>query len=177
MSKPAWTLFALIITIFAVFAVVNLFGPTSSYSPAREITLNELYDLARGKEMKSASIAEGSVSGELVNGERVVVYGVQRDGEMGAEVLKMLMDNGVVVTLEKPPSSSIMLGLLSVLAFPLMILALIYFLVLRPATLNRPSVTQAQLQAAEMEAMRQELREIRSLLEEQRRASNSTPRS
>lgn len=176
MSKSARILFALIITIFVAFAVINLIGPMSSSRATREITISELYNLASLGELKSASIHEGSISGELVNGEKVLVYGVRNDSAMGAEVLKMLMDNGVEVTFERPPMSSNVLALLSVIAFPVMILALIYFLVLRPATLYRPSVTQAQLQAAEMEAMRQELREVKALLEEQGRASGVPPK-
>jgi ATP-dependent Zn protease len=176
MSTPARTLLALVLTVFIAFAVINYFGSASAFGrvKVREVTLNELNDLMSRSELEKASVNDSAVTAESVSGERIILRGLEQEPDLRSRLIDRLVENHVQVTLEKPPMSSNVLALLSVIAFPVMILALIYFLVLRPVQANRGPLASAEMQAAaEYEGMSRELREVKAMLEELRRERDS----
>jgi ATP-dependent Zn protease len=94
--------------------------------------------LSRGQ-VSSANWLGKEIHGSLGSEDGSRAYEVtvpEVDSAAGAILLTQLMQSNVNWTIEKPPVSSAVLGALSVLAFPLMIIALIYFMVLRPAQMR-----------------------------------------
>jgi cell division protease FtsH len=143
MSKPARTLFALIITIFLAFAVINLVGPAGNAFGAQKVEdwpISKLYDEAKKGNVKTADIQQSQIEGIYVaTGGGDAKYRVNTptsDSDEIGRLTEFLLEHKVVIEYKKPPISSNVVALLSVIAFPLMILALIYFLVLRPAQMG-----------------------------------------
>jgi cell division protease FtsH len=74
--------------------------------------------------------------GKLDTGEDFVARVPDENSPAGAELYKAVQNSGATVHLDAPPIGQSILGLLSMIAFPLMIVALLWFFVLRPAQMG-----------------------------------------
>jgi cell division protease FtsH len=139
LNKPAKTLFLLIILIIVGVATMNLFaGPNGiiTQTQPKELTMQELSDYAQKGKIEKAEWQQTTFSGTLEGGVKFTALVPSQESPGGADLAKFLRDSKVDYKLINPPITSGLVGLLSVIAFPLMVIALIYFLVLRPAQMG-----------------------------------------
>jgi len=61
---------------------------------------------------------------------------MERDSAGAAPLMKLIQDSGAEFNFGSPPVIAMVISVLSVIAFPLMILAVIYFLLIRPAQMG-----------------------------------------
>src|SRR5688500_14298130 len=114
-------------------------GPTGPLSGGTQVKNLEFSELKR--EINSGNVLEAKwqqtrMTGKLATDQPFEAR-VPDPQTPGAQELERLLDaKQVKYDLESPPISNSIVGILSVIAFPLMIIALIYFLVLRPAQMG-----------------------------------------
>jgi cell division protease FtsH len=139
-NRPAKTFFLLVIVIITGIALMNLItSPTSLISgtkPPKELQASELYSKIDNGEIVSAEWQQTVFSGELKNGDRFTAKVADVSSAPAGEFEKYLRDKKVPFKRMDPPASATLLSILSVIAFPIMLIALIYFLVLRPAQMG-----------------------------------------
>lgn len=133
----------LIILVFLALiaaALVNLVRPNSIGSRTIDMPLSRLYKEIDAGNVELVRFQDSNLRGMLRDGQRFEVRGFEM-GHPGMEnLVGELRTRDVEFSVDPRPLSSSVITLLSVIAFPLMILALIYFLVLRPAQVSAPAV-------------------------------------
>ncbi len=143
MNKPAKTLFLILILIVTAFAIMNLLGsksPTGTGGRAtKEIKTSEFYTKLNQGEVESAELFQNELRGKLRNGEGYYTY--IADNPASREMLYKASESArqrfnTTFNERRPPISIGMMNLISILALPLFILIMIYFLVLRPAQMG-----------------------------------------
>jgi len=77
-----------------------------------------------------------TIRGTLQNGSEFYAHVLSPDSSGALDLRKALDESKAKVDIQPPPAISTVVSFLSVMAFPLVILALIYFLVLRPAQMG-----------------------------------------
>jgi cell division protease FtsH len=105
----------------------------------KTVGMKDIYAMIDKKEITDAEWQQTNLNGKyLENGVshqfEALVPAV--DSQAGAALQAAFIKSGVNWRIVPPPVSATVFGFLSMIAFPLMILALIYFLVLRPAQMG-----------------------------------------
>jgi cell division protease FtsH len=140
LNKPARTLLLLLIVGFLAVAMMNLIaGPVGlGADKPRDLRTGEFVELVQSGRVATANWQGQRIEGKLGPEDQNRAYQVivRDQQEASREIQAALIANNVDWTHERPPMSSAVVGILSVIAFPLMIIALIYFLVLRPAQMG-----------------------------------------
>ncbi len=103
-----------------------------------KIQTSQLYQHIEENNVKSGEWQEDTFTAELNSpeGKKVQARVGASDTSGGAQLVKMLVDKKVKWGLTPPPVSNAIASLIGVIAFPALLLALIYFLVLRPAQMG-----------------------------------------
>jgi cell division protease FtsH len=141
-NKPARTFFLLVIVIITGVALMNLItNPASILGANQPTVVNEAQFERDVREGKVASIEwqQATINAEMVANNQKVTTKFVPPETPGAQSLKdaiMASKTPVKVSYLDPPAASTVLNVLGVIAFPLMLVALIYFLVLRPAQMG-----------------------------------------
>ncbi|MFN8220382.1 MAG: ATP-dependent zinc metalloprotease FtsH [Fimbriimonadales bacterium] len=135
MNRAARTLFLSLILVIVAISLLNLFGPNNGLmgSSPKELDYTSLV-----KELKAGNVEKGEwqlsrISGTLKDGTK---YYTNVNSEGKEQISREFVDNGAQLRFLDPPISSSFLSIISMIAFPLMILAMLYFLVLRPAQMG-----------------------------------------
>jgi cell division protease FtsH len=139
LNRPAKTLFVLVIIIITGIAAINLVaGPTSPLGGAqvKQMTTAELNQAIEAGNIEKAEWQQSRFEGTLADGTRFTATVQPPESAGGANFEEFLRANDVEYDKRPAPISHQALGILSIIAFPLMIIALIYFLVLRPAQMG-----------------------------------------
>jgi cell division protease FtsH len=141
LTKASRLLFFTVICAILVIAVMNAFGPSGTLfgrNQPQQFTITDLQAHIAKKDIAEAKWQGNEMTGTLSDGAQTKFTArVPEDTTTsGAELYKQLANAGVPLTLEPPPISQGLLGVLSMIAFPLMIVALLYFFVLRPAQMG-----------------------------------------
>jgi cell division protease FtsH len=125
--------------------LMSYLGPASVglAKQPKSIPVSEVYRLAAAKQIKSAYWQQDTLHGELTpqgaqdEGASEYTAHVENVDASGSAPLKQaLHDSNARFEIEGPPVINTVVSILSVFAIPLLILALIYFLVLRPAQMG-----------------------------------------
>jgi len=121
--------------VIVAISLLNLFGPNNGLmgSSPKELDYTSLV-----KELKAGNVEKGEwqlsrISGTLKDGTK---YYTNVNSEGKEQISREFVDNGAQLRFLDPPISSSFLSIISMIAFPLMILAMLYFLVLRPAQMG-----------------------------------------
>jgi len=72
------------------------------------------------------------LTGELKDGTEYQVAVPGKDSPSALPVMQLINESGANLSFDRPPAAEMLISGLSVLAFPAMILAVIYFLLIRP---------------------------------------------
>jgi cell division protease FtsH len=141
LNRPTKTILALILVLVAGIVLLQLAGSGGSsaalFGPRpKQWTQKDLIQNIEQGNIQSAEWQQTTLSGTLKNGERFEAMVPDPNTAGGAEIYKRLSDAGVDFKLAPPPVSSTLVSILSVLAFPIMMFALLYFFVFRPAQMG-----------------------------------------
>jgi len=135
LSRAARNLFVLVVTLLLVMAVWNSFsgggGLLGAGQPPTQLKVGELQQRAANGEVASSTWQGTEIRGKLKSGEQFVTKAPNVDTAADTELFRVLAEKGGLET-PGPPASAALVSILSVIAFPLMIAVLIYFLVFRP---------------------------------------------
>jgi hypothetical protein len=137
-NRPARIFFLLVIVIITSIALMNLV--TSPDSDAGSLShgvdfLTLMRDIRAGK-VATVDWQQSTLSGKyVVNDERYATQFIPPESPNANVVFEAVMaaPNPIRMRFLSPPATSTILSIFGVIAFPLMLIALIYFLVLRPA--------------------------------------------
>jgi len=141
-NRPAKTFILLVVVIVAGIALMNLVaGPDSILGGAspKELTTAQLNSLIETKKIADAEWQQDHFRGEETDGTKFTANVPSADSASAGDFEKFLRDNKVPYQRMSPPASTAILNILGVVAFPIMLIALIYFLVLRPNLMNARS--------------------------------------
>ncbi len=122
----------MVIGIFLMNALGPVAGIGSSKKP-EELTLDQLETQSAKHNIETISWQQNQISGTYRNGDKFTATVVNPETTAGNTLSQELIKNGATVKIEGAPIIAGIVGILSVIAIPLMMIALIYFLVLRPA--------------------------------------------
>ena len=138
MSQTAKFIFIMVVLILVGLAITNLAGSGGGLLGIKEsqrITFSEM--MTRMNEIQSITIQadERLVNGTFKNGDQFIADGPPSDSPIWSDVERAALATNppVEVKFAKPPALQNILGLLSMIALPLMLFALVYFLLLRPS--------------------------------------------
>ncbi len=126
------------IVIVAGIALMNLIASPGNLlgSPPKELKSWQLNDFILKGLVASAEWQQSTLKGELKDGTKFTATVPDINGPGSNDYESFLRSNHVPYQRLEPPVSSTILNVLGVIAFPLMLIALIYFLVLRPAQMG-----------------------------------------
>ncbi|WP_227625028.1 ATP-dependent zinc metalloprotease FtsH [Fimbriimonas ginsengisoli] len=125
--------------MFAGLALLSVLStnPGLGLAPKRtELRANEFFAKLDADEIKEANWQQQEITGTLVNGQMYKVRAPDPESNGAAPYAEALKKSKANWKVDSPPVINAVVSMLSVIAFPLMILALIYFLVLRPAQMG-----------------------------------------
>jgi ATP-dependent Zn protease len=130
-------------TICGILLMNFITSPASIFASQlpKELDSNALIQEIRQGHVKEIDWQQSTVSGEFVTGSRFTSHFVPPDSP-GAKPLQDAITeaknsgSGLIVRYLDPPASTTVLTVLGVVALPLMLIGLIYFLVLRPAQMG-----------------------------------------
>jgi cell division protease FtsH len=142
--NPIKTLILLVIVAVVAVILMQALSPAGrlglSSSPDT-LTSSELDKAIKDKRIVKAEWQQNTFSGEYVKApgqptRKFEALVTDINSPASTVLLTELKDNGTPWSVDQPPISNSILSGLSVVMFPLMIIALIYFLVLRPAQMG-----------------------------------------
>lgn len=130
-----------VIVIVAIIMLLNVFssgmkmGSIMGKGPQR-YTVGEFLGQVQEGNVKNANWQMDQISGKLKNGSDYVVNAVPYDGSLGTYIIGKLDDAKVNYDTKPAPLSVSILQVLSFLAVPLIIVAVFWFFVYRPAQMG-----------------------------------------
>jgi cell division protease FtsH len=138
LNKPARTLFLLVITIALGFALLSALPGGGFAGAPQTVVLNQSDVIAKANDglIKEAVWRQRTLSGELTDGSRFNATVPSEESQAGADLRATLIASGVEYKTEGPPWTANLLGMASFIILPLMLFALIYFLMIRPAQMG-----------------------------------------
>jgi len=135
LSKTVRALIFAVLAVFIIFIGASLFGPTAGLlgtDQVKHLQTWELNDAITKKNIASATWQEHDFTGTFADtGQKFTAYVASPDQQAANPLAQDLRNNGIKYNVESAPFSSSLLGALSVLLFPLIIIVAIYFLVFR----------------------------------------------
>lgn len=139
MSKNIRGFLILIVVLISGFAIMSTLSTNGSAFGLRKqtnLSSNEFLSALEKKEVKDAKWQQNTISGELKDGRYYSVLVPDKDSPSATPFASAMTESGIRWAYENPPPSAAFAQLLSIIAFPLVIIALIYFMVLRPAQMG-----------------------------------------
>jgi len=137
LNKAARTLFLSLFVVILGIVFLNMLSGTTPFMSSQKI---EEFDTTRlhteMENIKEASWQQDEIRGSLTDGTKFVARAYPVETPAGAQLLESFQAKGVPLKLERPPFTQGLIGILSMIAFPVMIVALLYFFVLRPAQMG-----------------------------------------
>ena len=136
----------LLLVIFAVMNAVPGANPLSHPEEPTKLNLSEIQKYAQEhRDNPGKGLAEVHWQGTDMTGKYFLPDGSKHDfvanvvnaeGDSAGPIISMLSNNNVNFQIEKPPISTGILNILSFIALPLMMFALLYFFFIRPAQMG-----------------------------------------
>ena len=145
-SKPAKTLVLILIIAALVILAANTLFQSSAFNLAQqplELQMSDLTKALNDQKVESLTYQGNSVDGflksDLAKGEKSRPFHVlapEQSSNAGGQLEKLFIDSKVTWKIIPPPFSNAIFQLLASITLPLMIIALLYFLILRPAQIG-----------------------------------------
>ncbi len=141
MSRSAKFIFIFVVLILAVIAITNLAGGSAQLLGLKRPQVLPFSEVMNSGDISAIVIESpsGAIHGELTTGEPYVSQGPPAESPLWTEVAhnSNLQNHSVSISYVRQPLVQNVVGMLGVIALPLMLFALVYFLLLRPAQLRR----------------------------------------
>jgi len=138
-NRPVKTLFALIFVIALVFVLMTSLGPSAGFpigKKTEDIDLGTFMGQLKDHNVATVTWQQSTITGKYKNDNQFQTMAMDVNSPAAIDLVHQIKDSGSKLKLEGPPVTTGIVQVLSFIAFPLMILALIYFLVLRPAQMG-----------------------------------------
>ncbi len=132
----------MVILVIAGFLLIQLLGNGAGGilggTTPQDVKTSQITKEIKDDNVKSGVWQEDTFTAELKQPEGNKIKAVVgTEGSAGSAGLKALLsEKGITYDIKSPPMTNAVISLLSMIAFPAMLLALIYFLVLRPAQMG-----------------------------------------
>ena len=139
MNKAARTLFASVFLVVAIIFVMNLVGGGTSAlmgGKVEELKYNEFVKELKQNGVQKAVWQQDQMSGTLVDGRKFTVRVPDEKSAGATDLYAMIRQYDSPVSIEAPPISQSIVGLISLLGFPILIFGLLYFFVIKPAQMG-----------------------------------------
>jgi hypothetical protein len=145
-NKPAKTFFLLVIVIITSIALMNLIADKANGSSVKSISAGDVISGVHGGSIESIEWQETRLRGKYRTGGKFTANYVKPSEPAAVTLTDLIREVNtkggstptVKLTILDPPASLMALSILGIIAFPLMLVALIYFLVLRPTQMRGP---------------------------------------
>lgn len=123
-------------TIIVIFLLAMVIAPGGTSvlvgNGPRHMNTSELYDQIGKKNIESAEWTQTTFSGKLKENKESFEANVPEYNSAASQTLQqLLVTNGVPFDVKRPPVTAALFSILSYIFFPVMILVVIYFLVIR----------------------------------------------
>ena len=141
MTKSAKTLLVIVFAVIFGVAVISTVNAPSGMNPFSgqkivQLRFDELMTKLKTNSVKTANWQGNVLSGSLADGEQYTVTVPEAGGESASQLIQALNASNTQWQYDHPALISVVLSILSVIAFPAMIMAVIYFLLIRPAQMG-----------------------------------------
>jgi cell division protease FtsH len=139
LNKGPRNLFLIVLAVFAIVALMNVYSPgvrLSSAGKPLSLSYSEFREQVEKKNIDIAAWQQTEIKGKLKNGKTFVAKVPDYNSPQAAQLTRILDDNRVNWKLEDPPISDSVLGFLSMFAFPILLFLAIYFFLIRPAQMG-----------------------------------------
>ena len=128
------------VTVIALIVTMQLFSDPRTILGAgeqpKQLSISELTAMARSGEIKRGKWQLDKVTGQTANGTPYEARVGDQNTFLATNIENAFEEGHGVLSLEPPPAITNVFSILSVIAFPLMIGLMIWFLVLRPAQMG-----------------------------------------
>lgn len=129
---------AFIVTVFMVLILITLMNFISSTpgfisSGPKNLNITEFYQQIESKQVKTADWQGTKIQGELRDNSKYVVNAFESGSNSGSDLQVTMRENNVAVKILPPAMGGTVLAALGYILMPLLLFALIYFMVIRPA--------------------------------------------
>jgi cell division protease FtsH len=124
--------------VLLLVVLTQLVGPVAGMgkTPPQQAIESQVMADAKAKLLKKVEWQQDQLKATLNNGSEIFAHVESADSPGAQDLKQAIEESGAQLDIQGPPPISTVVSVLSVIAFPLMILALIYFLVLRPAQMG-----------------------------------------
>jgi cell division protease FtsH len=142
LSKAARTFLVLVVTVVVLIAAMQLFAdPSKGFAfggePPQTLASTELLKALKDEEIASGKWQMEDITGTFkASGKAYKARVGMQEGTNQTYWVEKFDEKGIKLDLLPPPPITNVVGVLSVIAFPLMIGLMIWFLVLRPAQMG-----------------------------------------
>ena len=141
MNRTAKFIFLMVILILMGIAITNLFGSgvLLGIKQPEQISFS---DVLKRNDISSVSIQQetGTIHGHFTDGSSFESQGPSENSPVWTDLIheSTVSAHPFTVSYERPPALQNIFSLLSMIALPLMLFALVYFLLLRPVQMRPP---------------------------------------
>ncbi|MDX2065432.1 MAG: ATP-dependent zinc metalloprotease FtsH, partial [Fimbriimonadaceae bacterium] len=138
-KQPARILIGLILIIAIGVALMNMFTGAAAFglgSRTKELSLSSFYKELDNDQIINVKWQQATLTGQLANGGRYAVKVVDRDSPAANDIAQRIGRSKVNFEYEDPPVLNSIVGFLGAFILPVLLIAMIWFLVLRPAQMG-----------------------------------------
>jgi cell division protease FtsH len=138
LSKAARTLFLGVMVVIVVIATMNLLStntPLMGPQP-RELTMGQLHQEIEARNVREATWQQTTIEGTLADGTKFRATGVDPGSAGGSALQEKMVEYGVNYEIKGAPMIAGFLTLLTMIAFPLIIILILYFFFIKPAQMG-----------------------------------------
>jgi cell division protease FtsH len=129
-------LVVIVITGIAIMSTLTNPGSLVGVKSRKELIASQFISALTKNEVNTANWQQNRIEGELMDGTRYTLLVPDYTSQAAEPIVNALVKSQAKWKYEPAPLTSSLAQLLGIIAFPLMVIALIYFLVLRPAQMG-----------------------------------------
>lgn len=142
MTKPARTFLIILIAVILGVGLISELGTPGGMNlgggaKVEQLRYDELVQKLNSNQIETANWQHNILSGKETDGKEYTVTVPEQDGEGGSQLVTLFSAHPKVqFQYDKPSMITMVFSVLSVIAFPALILGVIYFLLIRPAQMG-----------------------------------------
>jgi cell division protease FtsH len=129
---------AFVAVLLGIVLMSTFFGPTglTGGPKPKELSLKQFYTALDKLQVQDAAWQQTTISGKMKDGSKYFVRAGESGDQGAPETRRRLEASGADYKIEDPPAINNVLGFVGAIAFPLMLVAFLYFFFIRPAQMG-----------------------------------------
>ena len=139
MNKNAKALLTVVLSFAALVALLAMAGNPTGLGMGGKVeqySYSQVIAKVKKKEVTKIEWQGRTVNGTNKDGSKFTAMGVDSESNGGQSLIEAADASGTELEIKGPPVSSLVGGILSIIAFPLILVACFYFFVVRPAQMG-----------------------------------------